>query len=166
MQEFKIDNHTTVVAESERTRSGFRHVVILMKDGQEVDRDKVTYQNRTWESFEFETALKKILNKHPEIPEEEKKQFFARSGRNYEEKVESQFKTTANVAKLGNVFAKTPKERADWKERMLKAGLPDLQIPEDWKNLSDEEREQRLDKVIELAGNVNLKKKKKLKEMT
>lgn len=165
-EEFKIDKHNSVIAESESTRSGFRHVVILMRDGHEIDRDKVTYINRTWESFPFETALGKILNKHPEIKPAVKKKFFERASGRHVEEVESQFRTTANIAKLGNILTNTPKERADWKERMLKAGLPDLQIPEDWNELSDKEREARLDRVIEMMGKKTAKKKKNIEEVS
>ena len=35
---------------------------------------------------------------------------------------------------------------------MLKAGL-NIELPDDWDELSDEEKERRLDKVIELAKN-------------
>lgn len=167
MQEFTIDKHNKIIAESEGTRYGFRHVVRLLKDGHEVDKKSVPYYNRTWESFEFESAMKSLLDKHPEIKEKTKEKFFAKAGGHYQAKVESQFKTTASVASLGNVFGKSAKERADWKQRMLKASLPELQIPEDWNKLSDEEREARLDKVIELAhGQGEHKKKKKLGEMS
>jgi len=161
MQEFKVDKHNTVVAEWEKTRSGFRHVVILMRDGREIDRDKVTYQNRTWESFEFESALQKILSKHPEIKPAVKKKFFERASGHEREKIESQFRTTAMVAKMGDLFGKTEKEKADWKTRMLKAGIPELILPEDWEQLPDAEKNARLDKIIEMMQAKHEKKKKK-----
>jgi hypothetical protein len=161
MQEFKVDKHNTIVAESENTRSGFRHVVILMRDGHEVDRTKVTYINRTWESFPFETALQKILGKHPEISPKTKSKFFDRASGRHHEEVESQFRTTAAVASLGNLFGKTEKEKADWKTRMLKAGIPELMLPEDWEQLSDKDKNARLDKIIEMMGKTHEAKKKK-----
>lgn len=161
MQEFKVDKHNTIVAESESTRSGFRHVVILMRDGYEVDRAKATYINRTWESFPFESALIILLQKHPEISKRTQEKFFDRASGRHHEKVESQFRTTAMVAKMGNVFGKTEKEKADWKTRMLKAGVPELMLPEDWEKLPDEEKNARLDKIIEMMGKKHEKKKRK-----
>src|SRR4030067_1351476 len=103
MRECKIDKHNSIIAKAESTRSGFRHVVILMRDGREIDRSKVTYQNRTWESFEFETALNKMLNKHPEIKPAVKKRFFEHASGREHERGESQFRQTAAIASLGDL---------------------------------------------------------------
>ena len=59
-----------------------------------------------------------------------------------------QFKTTAMVASLGEVFGKTKAEKNAWKKRMLKAGQPALDFPEDWDTLPESEKERRLDKAI------------------
>lgn len=64
------------------------------------------------------------------------------------EKSESMMKTTAMVASLGELFGKTQKEKNDWKTRMLKAGAPQLSIPDDWETLPEAEKERRLNQVI------------------
>ena len=149
MKIFKIKDNVEVVCESEKTRSGFRHVAVLHMDGNEVARAKVCYLNRTWESFEFETVLRKLLE-NSALSAEEKSVFFRASQRKNKEEGDAMFGTVANIAKLGDVFGNTTKEKNDWKQRMLKAGLPDLQIPEDWNALGEDEKERRINMVIEM----------------
>ena len=64
------------------------------------------------------------------------------------------FKSTAMVAKMGDIFGKTTKEKNDWKLRMIKAGLGNagLSIPEDWDTLSEKTKQDRLDKIIKFMG--------------
>lgn len=64
MHQFKIDNEYSVVAYSEDTRNGFRHIAKLMKNGSEVDSAKVSYLNRTWEKYPFDTVSEKLLRQH------------------------------------------------------------------------------------------------------
>lgn len=64
MTSFKLNDKFTVVCESQNTRTGFRHVAVLLRNGDEVDRTKVCYQNRTWERFTFESVLCKIIAKN------------------------------------------------------------------------------------------------------
>ena len=57
------------------------------------------------------------------------------------------------VAMLGDLMTDTKKESNDWKLRMIKAGLGSkgLSVPEDWDQLTEEEKETRLNKVIAFA---------------
>ena len=64
MQSFDLADGYSAVCESEGTRSGFRHIAVLMKNGTEISRTKVTYLNRTWEAFQFQTALQKLVEKN------------------------------------------------------------------------------------------------------
>ena len=155
MRIFKITKEIEVVCESQSTRSGFRHLATLMINGQEREKAKCTYINRTWERYEFQSVLNDVVGKAHKnnlISDEEKKacdKFIEGDQTDW-----SKFKTTAMVAKMGELFADTQKEKNDWKARMLKAGLPGLDIPEDWDNLAEDEKTKRLDKVIEVASNV------------
>jgi len=62
MRIFNLDSEYNVVCNSQRTRYGFRHVATLHKNGYEIARTKCCYYNRTWECFEFESVLQKIVN--------------------------------------------------------------------------------------------------------
>jgi len=59
----------------------------------------------------------------------------------------------ATVAKMGEIFADTDKEKNDWKKRMLKAGIGDaVQFPDDWDSLPEEEKKRRLDGSIDILS--------------
>ena len=147
---FPLKDGYEIIAHWEKTRNGFRHIVVLMKDGNEIDRAKATYLNRTWESFEYETAIRNLLDKTSIFSPAEKKELLEKMSGKAHEEVESKFKTIGTIASLGDIFGKTQKERIEWKKRMLKAGLGEgLMLPEDFDKLSEDEQEARLDKAIE-----------------
>ena len=148
---FHVKKGIEIVAHSENTRSGFRHIAVLYVDGDEVERAKVTYQNRTWERYEFESVLKSLLDKTTYLKDKEKNDFIENANKRDREEVSQRFGTIGAVAQMGEVFGKTQKEKNDWKKRMLIAGLPQLDIPDDWDTLSEKEKEKRLNKVIAFA---------------
>ena len=61
MKIFKLDEQYEVVCNWEKTRNGFRHIAVLHSNGTEVARAKCVYYNRTWESYEYESVLIKII---------------------------------------------------------------------------------------------------------
>ncbi len=65
MQVFKLNKDYSVICEWQGTRSGFRHVAVIMRNGYEIGRVKCTYLNRTWECYQFQSVLQKAL----EFPE-------------------------------------------------------------------------------------------------
>jgi hypothetical protein len=87
---------------------------------------------------------------------EEKKTYMELLRKNEFAEIEKQFSFIGNIAKLGNILCNDQKEKNDWKTKMLKAGLSDkgLIIPEDWNELSEEEKEIRLNNVINEFDNL------------
>ena len=76
MKIFKLNKDYQVVCDYVSTRSGFKHVATLLRDGIEVSDTKVCYQNRTWEKFQYETVIHKIIDMYfnePEITKFKKK---------------------------------------------------------------------------------------------
>jgi len=63
MHTIQLDPEYSVVMYSEGTRNGFKHVAILMQNGSEREKASVSYLNRTWESYEFQTVLHKLFDK-------------------------------------------------------------------------------------------------------
>jgi hypothetical protein len=63
MKIFTLDNEYSVVCNWAKTRQGFKHIATLMRNGLEVGETKECYLNRTWESFEYETILCKLVRK-------------------------------------------------------------------------------------------------------
>jgi len=155
MRIFKITEHIEVVCDSEKTRSGFRHLATLMIDGNERENDKVCYQNRTWERFEFQSVLIGVVNKANKnkiISNEERELCMKFAEGDHTDW--SAFKLTSGIAKLGDLFCDNQKDKNDWKARMLKAGLGNsgLDIPEDWDTLDEDTKQARLDGVIKIMS--------------
>ena len=61
---FNFPDEYSVSVWSENTSYGFRHIAVLFKNGIEQDRTKVSYYNRTWEKYQFQTVIDKLLNKN------------------------------------------------------------------------------------------------------
>lgn len=148
MKKFQINKEYEVICEHQSTRNGFRHVAILLKNGEEIDRTKVCYQNRTWESFQFETVLHKMISEANILNEQEKKKYFSKQNDKEHEKVNQMFGTVKSVALMGEIFCEDKKDSNDWKKRMMKAGLSGIDFPDDWDSLSEEEKERRLDGAL------------------
>jgi hypothetical protein len=49
------------------------------------------------------------------------------------------------------LFTENQAEANKWKLRMLKAGIPALDVPDDWDQLPEDEKQSRLDKIIDLT---------------
>jgi predicted nucleic-acid-binding protein len=150
MKVFDVNKSIRVVAQSSGTRSGFKHEATLFVNGQQRETVKINYLNRTWERYEFESVLEKLLEKTTSLNDAGKKAlaaFIKRDNTDW-----SGFQQTARVAALGDLFGRTPKEKNDWKARMLKAGLGSsgLEMPEDWDSLPEAEKKRRLDGAIKM----------------
>ena len=157
MKIFKINEQIEIVCESKSTRSGFRHEATLMINGSEQEKTKICYQNRTWERYEFESVMLRLIEKSSCLSMEQKAQamaFIKKDNTDW-----SMFKSVGMIAKLGDVFSKDKKEANDWKQRMIKAGLGNsgIEMPDDWDALDEETKEARLNKVIEHCMSVGKK---------
>jgi hypothetical protein len=155
MKTFKINDKYEITCTSEKTRYGFRHLANLYRTGLSgttvlVEKAKECYYNRTWESLEYETVINNLLTKAKIMPEEQIKEFLECCRKDNLEEVNKQFGFIAGIAKLGEILCNTQSEVNDWKERMIKAGLGDrgLIMPDDWHRLSEDEKERRLNGVI------------------
>ena len=72
MKIFNLDGKYNIVCNSESTRTGFRHVATLCKNGFGFAKAKCTYLNRTWEAYQFESVLVKIIEANFTGTEKEK----------------------------------------------------------------------------------------------
>jgi hypothetical protein len=148
---FKIDDNTYIECVYRKTRNGFRHSASLYKDGRQKYTASISYLNRTWESFEFESVLQKILDK-AKYPEQQKESLLKIWKKDPSTNGMNALDSLASIMKMGEFFAPEGDKKAanDWKARMLKAGVPDgtLLMPEDWDTLSEDEKQRRLDGVI------------------
>lgn len=149
MKIFEITKEIKAVCRSENTRSGFRHLATLLINDVEVAEAKACYQNRTWERYEFQSVLSNLISK-ADLTEKQRKvaEKFVEEGK----EDLSHLKTIGAIAQLGELFCDNQKDKNDWKKRMLKAGLENkgLTFPDDWDTLTEEQKESRLNKAVEV----------------
>jgi dihydrodipicolinate synthase/N-acetylneuraminate lyase len=60
-------------------------------------------------------------------------------------------KLTGLAAIMAGATAKNQAEANKLKARILKAGIPGIMLPDDFDSLSEDEKQKRLDKAIEVA---------------
>lgn len=65
----------TVVCEFESTRNGFRHIAVLLINGYEHSRAKCCYLNRTWERFQYQSVLQKLIQDTNRLTKRQKTMF-------------------------------------------------------------------------------------------
>lgn len=152
---FDINDRISIDCRSEDTRYGFRHVADLRVAGHGfVLEAKCCYYNRTWESYEFQSVLYAVAEKAEKQKVLSAEDIalikdFAKDGKNAPD---DGLGAIGAVMALGDLFGGNQKESNDWKERMLKAGLEGrgLIMPEDWGDLSEDEKQRRLDGAAEM----------------
>jgi len=153
MRTFRINEEIEVVCNTKKTRSGFKHEATLKLNGEECETVKVSYSNRTWESYEYQTVLHKLVEyKDSSLTAEQKEiciEFIKGDQTDW-----TPFKQTAAIAQLGELFGQSLKEKNDWKLRMIKAGMPEVSLPDDWDSLTEEVKADRLEKILELMKQV------------
>jgi hypothetical protein len=131
MKLFKISDKIEIICEAKKTRNGFKHKATLLLNKKTYETVNINYLNRTWERYEFQSVLSKLIDKTTALSEDEIKlchSFIAKDHTDW-----SGFRAVSMVAQLGELFCDNQKEKNDWKARMLKAGLGNmgLQIPEE-----------------------------------
>ena len=57
--------HIYFTCSTSNTRNGFCHHVFAFGGGKDYEHSRVSYYNRTWETFEYETALYRAIEKFP-----------------------------------------------------------------------------------------------------
>jgi len=145
MKTFKINNEYEIVCEWKKTRTAFKHEATLLRNGNQVDKTKICYLNRTWERYEFESVLSKMLEKSGVVSDKERKHLLDA----WSKDSDSGLGAIAMVAALGDLFGSSKKQSNDWKKRMLSAGLGDaISLPNNWDELSEDEKEKRLNGAI------------------
>ena len=59
---FKINGHEYMIhSRVASSRTGFAHVSTLVRDGGEIATKRVNYYNRTWESYQYQTSMRLVV---------------------------------------------------------------------------------------------------------
>lgn len=67
----RLNDVYTVSCNWKDTRNGFKHEAKILKNGYIDYETKICYLNRTWERFEYESILLKIINDYFEGQDKE-----------------------------------------------------------------------------------------------
>lgn len=62
MRIFELAETYRIVCDWKKTRNGFKHTASLFKNGLSIYDTKVCYLNRTWERFEYESVLLRVVD--------------------------------------------------------------------------------------------------------
>jgi len=146
MENFVLPEEYTIECRAEKTRYGFRHLAFLRKNFIIVEKAKACYYNRTWERYDFQTVIHEVINKH--FSEKVAEAYKQIADKQAIEGIEKTFRCIGQMAKLGDVFGESKAESNKFKKRMLQAGMPGVEFPDDFEDLPEEEKEKRLNKVI------------------
>lgn len=145
MENFTLSKDFTISCRSEKTRSGFRHLAVLYRNGFDVSRSKCCYLNRTWESYTYQSVIHQLIDAYfsPQLAGRYKKKvdLIARGGE------EKRFTTVKTIAQLGALLCEKPEEKNAFKKRILST-IPGIDFPDDFSSLSEAEKEKRLDGAI------------------
>jgi hypothetical protein len=148
---FKINSDKdeySVDCQQQRTSYGFRHVATLNKNGQEISTGKCTYQNRTWERYEYQSVIyDAIANAHLPKDVEAELNEWTKEGKEPLKQEMSGLNAVAMMAKLGDVICDTQEDKNAWKKRMLNT-VNGVDFPEDFDTLSEDEKQARLDGAV------------------
>ena len=155
---FPINDSYQINCYYDRTRYGFRHIAKLMRikdsagasDYTEIDRAKVCYYNRTWESFEYETVISCLLDRAKIMTKEQKAEYMSALRRGELSRINAMFGFIGAMAQASSLLADSPKEANDRKEGVLKSALGSqgLIMPDTWQN--EEARTSALDGAIKM----------------
>lgn len=59
---YKINGHEYLIhSRTANSRTGFAHVSTLVRDGNEIETKRVNYYNRTWESYQYQTSMRLVV---------------------------------------------------------------------------------------------------------
>jgi len=101
--EFLLSNTDMIVCSSQNTRNGFRHYCEYRRNNKTLESRSVSYLNRTWESYEFETAIRELVRKMKFSAEEAAHILQITSGKAKAD-LDSRFGSIAAVAKMGEIM--------------------------------------------------------------
>jgi len=156
MMTISLPGGKKIIAKFGDSRDGFNHFATLYDHGFPEETVKIHYINRTWERYEFQSVLQKLVEKTGKLSDTEKA--------NLEEYLKGDltnwapFKQAASLAMLGDILGSTPEQKNKLKTMALQSSLPGLEIPEEWASLPEEEKAKRLNKVVEMVGQVGKEK--------
>lgn len=146
MNTFKFGKGFSVVCSFHKTRTGFKHEAeIISPKGYGLLRVKCCYQNRTWESYEYQSVIRKAINTYFE-PKAAKRYLKAIDAK-ARGIVKKRFDPVKAICAMGEIMCDSTDEKAKWKKRMV-GTIEGISFPEGFDKLPAEEQLRRLDGAL------------------
>lgn len=147
---FKLSDSVYIDCETYDTRYSWGHKATAYYEGREVAYSKITYYNRTWEAYTYQSIVHCIIDKLPKSIKADRNNLIHKADEIGEGRERKELGNIAMIAKMGELLTNNRQEANDWKARMLKAGIGEaLSMPDDWGTLSEDDKQARLDKAIQ-----------------
>lgn len=139
---FKLDEQYTILARWQKTRSAFKHTASLFDNGNKIGETKICYLNRTWESYEYESVVEKIIDLF--FKGEQKDKYVAAAKAIGSGEVNKAFASVKALVGIAEILGADEAQRNRLKKVSL-ASLPGIEFPDDFDSLPEAEKKRRLD---------------------
>ena len=146
MKAFRLHNGFQAVCEWKKTRLAFKHeATVIDQYGNAVYRTKICYQNRTWESFDYQSVAHKAINGYFKDQEaEDNIKLVDQQGR---VGAVGALGALKKVCAMGELLGSTTAEKNIWKKRMLST-VPGIEFPDGFDALQEQEKAKRLNEAV------------------
>lgn len=151
-------NKLSIKCWTEDTRYGFRHLAELRQtqEGEETRTNaKCTYYNRTWESYQYQSVLFNVIGKHFGKDTKNSDKYKAMADLQGLGCDTSIYKSVAMVNAIGSLITDNQEDKNKWDKRMITAGLPNVQFPDNWDELPEDVKTKRLAEINKLMQEVS-----------
>lgn len=148
---FPINDNYRIVCYWINTSYGFKHEAVLISNYREVCKAKVCYYNRTWESFEYETVIDELLKKSELFSKDEIKSLLSMYQKNEYDKINKEFAFIGAIAKLNDLMIPKIEDKNRSNKTLLET-IPGLQFPDNWDELPETEKQNRLNNTIKFLN--------------
>lgn len=146
MEKYIINENLYFEAWSWRKSGRWGHEARAVYNGREIDSARITYQNRTWESYQFQSVMQKLIDQLDEskyIPLKDRLEA-SRMIKTGDRRDMKKLQSMGAMAMLGGIIG-----GANTKARILST-IPGVIMPDDFESLSEEQKNERLDGAINI----------------
>lgn len=151
METYYINDNLRIEAEYFETRYNWGHKARAIYHGREVADTKIVYQNRTWESYKFQSVMQKLIDLMDEekiIPLADRYQA-SRMIKTGDGREMRGLRTIGAVAMMGSLLFKKLEEQNVFKAKVI-GDIDGIIMPDDFESLSEAEKSSRLDGAINI----------------
>lgn len=149
METYTINDNLRIEAWYYETQRNWGHKARAIYNGREVAEVKIVYQNRTWESYKYQTVMEKLISAMDEcktIPLIDRIQA-SRMIKVGDGREMAGLRKMGALAIMGGIIGGN-----DTKAKII-ASIPGIIMPDDFKDLPEATKSERLDGVINMIMN-------------